>query len=225
MRKLLVLGGLTGIGNATYNRLMGTSKFIQGAALGVESLDVTQIDPMIEMVQQYQPTDIVYSVGVNVLDWMRDVSKLAFTHLMETNVWGFFNLIQALDRYGPHPSNIVVVTSDAAWRPMRTSAVYCASKAALEMAVRVASREYAPAGWRINAVAPGKVEDTPMTDYVDRRVLELRGWSVEAAEAYEVASTPLGRKVTKEEVADVICQVMFGPKAQTGEIIAVNGGR
>jgi len=64
-----------------------------------------------------------------------------------------------------------------------------------------------------------------MTEYVDRRVLQLRGWTVEAAEAYEVASTPLGRKVTKEEVAQVIEQVLFGPAAQTGEIIAVNGGR
>jgi hypothetical protein len=35
----------------------------------------------------------------------------------------------------------------------------------------------------------------------------------------------LGRKVTKEEVAQVIEQVLFGPAAQTGEIIAVNGGR
>ena len=108
---------------------------------------------------------------------------------------------------------------------MRTSAIYCASKAALEMAVRVASREYAPAGWRINAVAPGKVEHTPMTDYVDHRVMELRGWTMEEADDYELASTPLGRKVTKEEVAQVIEQVLFGPKAQTGEIVAVNGGR
>jgi NAD(P)-dependent dehydrogenase (short-subunit alcohol dehydrogenase family) len=108
---------------------------------------------------------------------------------------------------------------------MRTSAVYCASKAALEMAVRVASREYAPKGWRINAVAPGKVADTPMTGYVDDRVLTLRGWSAEFAEKYELASTPLGRKITKAEVAGVIEQVLFGPAAQTGEIVAVNGGR
>lgn len=226
MRSLLVLGGTSGIGRAFMERAAELpSPWDAMYAPGIEALDVTQIEPMLQMVQEYRPTDVVYSVGVNNLQWMRDVNPLVFNHLMETNVWGFFNLIRALDHYGPHPSNIVVVTSDAAWRPMRTSAVYCASKAALEMAVRVASREYAPAGWRINAVAPGKVEDTAMTDYVDARVLELRGWTVEAAEAYEVASTPLGRKVTKEEVAQVIEQVLFGPKAQTGEIVAVNGGR
>jgi hypothetical protein len=64
-----------------------------------------------------------------------------------------------------------------------------------------------------------------MTYYVDDTVLKLRGWTVEAAEEYELRSTPLGRKVTKEEVAHVIEQVLFGPAAQTGEIIAVNGGR
>ena len=68
--------------------------------------------------------------------------------------------------------------------------------------------------------------DRGLGDVLERaRVQELRGWSVEAAEAYELQSTPLGRKVTKEEVASVIAHVMFGPKAQTGEIIAVNGGR
>jgi NAD(P)-dependent dehydrogenase (short-subunit alcohol dehydrogenase family) len=225
-RRLLVLGGASGIGEAFVQRARELpSAWDQIYAPDIAELDVIRIEPMLEAVRKYQPTDVVYSVGVNNLDWMRDASKLAFTHLMETNVWGFFNLIRALDHYGPHPSNVVAVTSDAAWRPMRTSAIYCASKAALEMAVRVASREYAPAGWRINAVAPGKVEHTPMTDYVDQRVLELRGWSTAAAEAYEVASTPLGRKVTKEEVAQVIEHVLFGPKAQTGEIVAVNGGR
>jgi NAD(P)-dependent dehydrogenase (short-subunit alcohol dehydrogenase family) len=108
---------------------------------------------------------------------------------------------------------------------MRTSAIYCASKAALEMAVRVASRELAPLGWRVNAVAPGKVADTPMTSYVDQRVMEIRGWTEEQASEYERQSSPLGRMVTKEEVADVILNVLNGPQAQTGEIIAVNGGR
>jgi NAD(P)-dependent dehydrogenase (short-subunit alcohol dehydrogenase family) len=224
-RRLLVLGGTSGIGLAAYNRLMQSGEFIEGAALGYENFHVAYASPMLRTVEDYKPTDIVYSVGINVLDWMRDIKVVEFIELMKTNVWGFINMMQALDRSNGESYNIVAVTSDAAWRPMRTSAVYCASKAALEMAVRVASREYAPFGWRINAVAPGKVADTSMTEYVDQRVLELRDWTVEAAEAYELQSTPLGRKVTKEEVAEVIAQVLFGPAAQTGEIIAVNGGR
>ena len=227
MRNLWVLGGTSGIGEAAFVRLWAQlpSVFDEGTAYGYEDFNVIYRTPIRAELKHFKPTDIVYSVGINKLDWIKEIRVSDFNEVMMTNVYGLLNLIQVLDEEGCGPVNIVAVSSDAAWRPMRTSAVYCASKAALEMAIRVASREYAPKGWRINGVAPGKVEDTPMTEYVDARVLELRGWTPEFAEQYEVASTPLGRKVTKEEVAAVIEAVLLGPAAQTGEIIAVNGGR
>lgn len=221
-RRLLVLGGTAGIG-AEFAALARES-LSKVLVCGDEDFDIRDHWQLRRHIDIFDPTDAVYSVGVNELDWIKDLERDSFSDLMDINVWGFLSTIQELQRT-VGAKNVVAVTSDAAWRPMRTSAAYCASKAALEMAVRVASRELAPAGWRINAVAPGKVEDTAMTSYVDERVLELRGWTVEAAEAYEVASTPLGRKVTKREVAEVIWSVLNGPKAQTGEIIAVNGGR
>lgn len=225
-RNLWVLGGSSGIGEAAFKRLWEPpSVFDKAAAFGYEDFNVVYRSPLRKEIAKWPPTDVVYSVGTNKLDWIKDVRVSDFHEVMQTNVYGFLNLISVLDETNCGPVNIVAVTSDAAWRPMRTSAVYCASKAALEMAVRVASREYAPKGWRINAVAPGKVEDTPMTGYVDDRVLTLRGWSAEFSEQYEMSSTPLGRKVTKDEVAQVIEQVLLGPAAQTGEIIAVNGGR
>lgn len=224
-RNLIVLGASPGnIGEATAERLRHTMRFHNVFTYGAE-IDARDVSTVRRIVADTGATDVVFSVGINKLDWIHKAQRVDFSEVMSTNVWSFVNLIQALYIYSSKPCNVVAVTSDAAWRPMRTSLAYCASKAALEMAVRVASREYAPKGWRINAVAPGKVADTPMTDYVDAEVLKLRGWTVEAAEQYELGSTPLGRKVTKEEVAQVIEQVLFGPAAQTGEIVAVNGGR
>jgi NAD(P)-dependent dehydrogenase (short-subunit alcohol dehydrogenase family) len=226
-RRLLILGGTSGIGWAFSELLRGNGfrDFEESHVRGAEHFDIRSESALTEEIASLDPTDVVYSVGVNELDWTKDVCLQTFRYLMEVNVWGFISTLQILQNVCGHPVNVVAVTSDAAWRPMRTSAVYCASKAALEMAVRVASRELAPQGWRVNAVAPGKVENTRMTEYVDARVLDLRGWTVEAAEAYELQSTPLGRKVTATEVAQVIEHTLNGPKAQTGEIIAVNGGR
>lgn len=229
-RTLWTLGGTSGIGETAHERLRYSMKFHWAESFGIEDFNAASRGSLQHRLKSAKlngrlPTDVLFSVGINRLDWIKDISMIDFVRVMETNVFSFLQMIRVMDEEGCGPLNIVAVTSDAAWRPMRTSAVYCASKAALEMAVRVASREYAPYGWRINAVAPGKVADTAMTEYVDSRVLELRGWTPEQAEAYELASTPLGRKVTKDEVADVIEQVMFGPAAQTGEIIAVNGGR
>lgn len=226
-RNLLVLGATEGnIGWEVARRLSeAPSVFDVVTRLDGSAMNVTHNGDMQRAVLNSGATDVVYSVGINQLSWIGQLSFSAFDAVMMTNVWGFVNLLKAIEAVGQTPANVVAITSDAAWRPMRTSLAYCASKAALEMAIRVASREYAPAGWRINGVAPGKVADTPMTEYVDEAVLKLRGWTVEAAEAYELQSTPLGRKVTKEEVAQVVEQVLFGPAAQTGEIIAVNGGR
>src|SRR4051794_36531167 len=225
-RNLLVLGASDGnIGAVTAQRLRDTMRFHNVYVYDKGGMDATRTDDMQRVIAETGASDVVFCVGINQMSWIHTVDPIDFNEVMQVNVWSFVNLVKTMDLLGSKPCNIVAVTSDAAWRPMRTSVAYCASKAALEMAVRVASREYAPVGWRINAVAPGKVEQTPMTDYVDASVLELRGWTVEAAEQYELGSTPLGRKVTKQEVAHVIEQVLFGPDAQTGEIIAVNGGR
>lgn len=228
-RSLMILGGSSGIGRAVFDSLEESkfSGFKEVYTFGRDDFDVRNEDQMSHYIRVLKPTDVVYSVGVNELDWSKDLHLGTFRHLMEVNVWGFLSVVQQMQLSLPFGSvgNVVAVTSDAAWRPMRTSAVYCASKAALEMAVRVTSRELAPSGWRVNAVAPGKVADTPMTKYVDQRVLEIRGWSEEEATAYERQSSPLGRMVTKAEVAEVILNVLNGPSAQTGEIIAVNGGR
>jgi NAD(P)-dependent dehydrogenase (short-subunit alcohol dehydrogenase family) len=93
------------------------------------------------------------------------------------------------------------------------------------MTVKVFARELAGSGWRVNAVAPGKVSGTKMTEYVDARVQEIRGWTPEYADAYERASSALGRPATPDEVAQVICDVLFGSMALNGSIVEVNGGR
>jgi sorbitol-6-phosphate 2-dehydrogenase len=227
-RRLMILGASSGIGRDVFDRFRDgeLSPYGSIAAYGLEDFDISNEGKLTECLRKERPTDVIYSIGINKLSWIRSLDQGNFNRLMEVNVWGFLSLVRLLDLLSlGEKRNIVAVTSDAAWRPMRTSAVYCASKAALEMAVRVASREYAPRGWRINAVAPGKVADTGMTDYVDSVVPILRGWTPEFAAEYERNSSPLGRAVTKSEVTDVILSVLNGPAAQTGEIVAVNGGR
>jgi NAD(P)-dependent dehydrogenase (short-subunit alcohol dehydrogenase family) len=223
MSRLVVLGGNSGIGAAVaaHGRSMG----VHTETFKDRDPDVRSHQKLAGLLRSYRPTHLVYSVGVNALEWSAYLSREDFFHLMEVNVWGFLDTVKILQAIGD-PVSVVAVTSDAAWRPMRTSAAYCASKAALEMAVKVTSRELAPLGWRINAVAPGKVADTPMTEYVDRRVMEVRGWDKEKADAYEAASSPIGRALEAYEVAEVICDVVFSEvKGFTGAVVPVNGGR
>jgi NAD(P)-dependent dehydrogenase (short-subunit alcohol dehydrogenase family) len=195
----------------------------------LEVLDVTRDEYAIEelglLLDECSPDSVVYSVGVNELDWSWAVERKSFDRIMATNVWGFMNVLKGL-QLTSKPYSVLAITSDAAVRPMRTSMAYCASKAALDMVIRVASRELAAEGWRVNGLAPGKVVGTAMTEYVDERVPEIRGWARSWATKYELSSSPIGRHLSTTEVASVACDVLLSDvKGWTGDIITVNGGR
>jgi NAD(P)-dependent dehydrogenase (short-subunit alcohol dehydrogenase family) len=225
---VLVLGGATpgGIGAAICERLsyLGHLAF----APPQSQLDVTDDDnsSLTDILRDVDPDCVVYSVGVNELEWSWELERKAFERIMAVNVWGFVNVLKALQVTGKSYS-VLAITSDAAVRPMRTSMAYCASKAALNQVIRVASRELAREGWRINGLAPGKVAGTDMTEYVDRRVMEIRHFKTwTEARDYEMAGNPLGRALYPAEVAKAACDVLLSEaKGWTGDIISVNGGR
>lgn len=231
MDRLLVIGGTSGIGQEI-GRLARTSlepsnpRFSQVVTVGEEDCDVRFHTDLDDILEEVRPTHVVYSAGINNLEWIKDIPSGSFEDLLAVNVVGFQRMLTSLLRLELiQAPSIVAIGSDAAERPMRTSLMYCASKAALNMAVRCAARELGPLGWRVNSVSPGKVADTGMTDYVDRTVPELRGWTPEYALTYELSSTPLGRYITKEEVAWSVLDVLSGPAAVNGANIVINGGR
>jgi NAD(P)-dependent dehydrogenase (short-subunit alcohol dehydrogenase family) len=108
---------------------------------------------------------------------------------------------------------IVNVASLAAEVGLPGLAAYTASKAGVAGLTRQAAVEYAPAGLRINALAPGMIE-TPMIAHNPP----------EALEAF-LAKTPAGRPGQPEEIAAIIL-FLAGPGAGyiTGETISVDGG-
>lgn len=99
---------------------------------------------------------------------------------------------------------------------MPGTGVYTASKHAVEGLTKTAALEAAAAGVRVNAVAPGPI-DTPMLDRVAGDA---------QSKASFVASMPVGRAGTAEEIAQTIV-FLASDKARflTGQSIVVDGGR
>lgn len=229
--KTWVIGGTSGIGAATVELLKRTTER-EVLATGWEDVDV-EIPSRIRWFISAHPEieDVVFSAGVNALNWLGDEANgYDSRHIVATNLLGFINVVnelvlarKELGRQGA--MNIVVVSSDAASRPLRTSIAYCASKAGLDMAVRVAARELGPRGWRVNAVAPGMTSNTKMTEYIDRRVPEIRGWTADEALDYERSQEVVPGRVSPEQVAEVIHFLLNGPSHLNGAIVPVNGGR
>lgn len=225
---VLVVGVGSGIGKgiAELANNMGVTTFCPS----MEDLDVTDSQPIIEdAIAEQRITHLVYSAGVNELCWIKDIdapymgNMENFKDLLDVNLIGFAKVLGALVNHHPIRS-VVAISSDAATRPMRGSLMYCASKAALDMAVKCAARELAPKT-RVNAISPGMTDGTRMQQYIDRTVPVFRGWTPDAALSYEKSQNPMGRRATVEEIAHVTIDVLFGPEYLTGSIITVNGGR
>ncbi|WPH58020.1 oxidoreductase [Gordonia phage LuckyLeo] len=230
MGTYLVLGGKDGgVGKATVDLLKEMGHIVVATDA---SADVRSTMIMNTIAKQIAESDellgVVYCAGVNTLQWLGDMGNDGLreaANIFAVNSLGFLSMMDALVRECERPLSVVAVSSDAAERPLRTSSAYCASKAALNMLVRVAARELGPAGWRINAVAPGMLSNTGMTKSMDEQIPRIRGWHPDKALEYEVSQEVVPGRIAPREVAQVIFDLLQGPKHMNGEIVTLNGGR
>ncbi|RFU49918.1 SDR family NAD(P)-dependent oxidoreductase [Paraburkholderia sp. DHOC27] len=111
--------------------------------------------------------------------------------------------------------SIVNVSSTMGIRGAARNALYVASKHAVEGLTKSAALDAATFNVRVNAVAPGPIQ----TDMLDR----ITG--SETGKASMLATVPLQRAGTPEEIAEAIVFVATRASYMTGEVLRVNGGR
>jgi len=228
MENAWIIGGTSGIGAAIAHELRLDSFNV---VVNDESEVNVTSTIAIENFLRTGPTQgkwnhIVYSAGFNKLAWLEAIQEIDMMHIFDVNVLGFIRLMGAVARLPQEnmPTSVTAICSDAATHPMRTSISYCASKAALAMAVRCAARELAPVV-RVNAISPGVVQGTPMTEEIDKQIGAVRGWVLGDVIQNSKDTIPLGRRGFVREIAHVVHDVIDGPAYLTGSIIEVNGGR
>jgi len=109
---------------------------------------------------------------------------------------------------------IVNCASVAGLRAAPTVSAYTAAKHGVVGLTRVAAREYASEGLRVNAICPGTV-DTPMfRESMTPDVVETL-----------LAAAPIGRLAEATEIADIALWLCAdAPGFLTGQAIAVDGG-
>ena len=109
---------------------------------------------------------------------------------------------------------IVNCASVAGLRAAPTVSAYTAAKHGVVGLTRVAAREYASQGLRVNAICPGTV-DTPMF---------RRSMSPEVIDNL-ISAAPIGRLAEAGEIADIALWLCAdAPGFLTGQAIAVDGG-
>jgi NAD(P)-dependent dehydrogenase (short-subunit alcohol dehydrogenase family) len=170
----------------------------------------------------------VANAGVSHAGAITDTSYEEWRRVLAINLDGAFLTLRAampLMRANAQGGAIVVVASAAGVKPEAGVGAYGASKAGLLQLMRVAAKEGAPDGIRVNAVTPGGVE-TPMWHDVPMFQELVRETGSEAGAFARIAAmaTPMGRYASADDIARLIEFLLTDGAPITGASLAVDGG-
>jgi NAD(P)-dependent dehydrogenase (short-subunit alcohol dehydrogenase family) len=231
VRVVVVTGGGKGIGRAVCARFgeAGDRVVSVGRTPGEvdEVCDVGDEAQVEALFAHIGPVDVlVNSAGVahaaplvrtTLADWERQLA---------VNATGAFLCTRAVlpGMLARDSGRIVTVASTAAKAGARYTAAYAASKHAAIGLMRSVAAELGGTGVTANAVCPAFV-DTAMTAQSIARIVETTRRSAAEAEAALAASSPLGRLLAPEEVADAVWYLSSpAAGAVNGQTLVIDGG-
>jgi len=236
----LVTGGSRGIGRAIALRLAAAGADIALCARSVEAAEAVgkEIEALgrrclvrrVDVAESAQADELIKEVvgelgslyalvnnaGItrdNLLMRMKDED---WDSVLQVNLKGAFNCARAAVRpmLKARAGRIINITSVVGIQGNAGQSNYAASKAGLIGFTKSLARELASRAITVNAVAPGLVPDTGMTDELSQEVVEGM-----------LAQVPLGRPGTPDDVAHAV-GFLAGDEAAyiTGQVISVDGG-
>lgn len=225
-KKVVVVGGSSGIGLATAEMAVKEGAEVIAASRNAERLDaaarkinatgipadVTSDQSVRDLFQRCGPVDHVVVTAAQLKTGpFRTVAMEDVRSTMESKFWGAWRVAQSADiRPG---GSLTLVTGFLSVRPRPNSAIVGAANGALESLARALALELAPV--RVNAVSPGVI-DTPiraaMPEEARRDML-----------AKTAAGLPVGRVGQGEDIARQILSFMANGFA-TGSIVYIDGG-
>jgi NAD(P)-dependent dehydrogenase (short-subunit alcohol dehydrogenase family) len=228
----VVIGAAGGIGRACVRALAGSAELMilsgrrrepleavgceVGGQTAVVAADVATAEGRDEIVSAVDGPLVwlLLASGVPLRKPLSELDDEQITSTFAANLVGPTLLLRRLVRLRwQAPATVVVVGSISASRSLPQRSVYGASKAGLEHLARSLAGELAPAGIRVNVVAPGVIE----TPFLGEGIAALADWVD--------ARVPVARLGAPDEVASVVRYLILeAPAYLTGARITVDGG-
>lgn len=244
-RTALITGAASGIGAATAHWLaahgVGELVLIDRDEAGLAALDLPcQVRAYIGDVADEALWDEIEDevprldhalLNAGIADGcpISDLSFAEWRRMLATNLDGMFlslrSSLRIMQRAGTGRS-LVLTASISGVKAEPGTAAYGASKAGVIQLAKVAAKEAAPLGVRINTIAPGGV-DTPIWDQVPffQDMVRQHGNRDAAIAAMGKLATPLGRYSSAEELAGQIGFLLSdAAEGITGSVLAADGG-
>ena len=160
---------------------------------------------------------VICTPGINVRKPILQYTSEEFDRVVEVNLKGSFNVLQAAGRVmtAQRGGSIVIFSSIRAQVVEPGQSVYAMTKSGIVQLVRAGAAEFGPYGVRVNAIGPGVVE-TPLT-------APIRA-NTEWYNAYATKSV-LNRWARADEmVGPTLFLVSDAASYVTGTILFVDGG-
>lgn len=154
---------------------------------------------------------LVNNAASQVVGPLDTLTSSSWADMLGATFLSAVNLATALRPLMSAGASVVNVTSIEAGSAFPHHAHYAAAKAALESFTRSAALEWAPAGIRVNAVAPGLVDRPGLAEDWPE------GWE------WWQRTCPLGRPIHPVEVADAVC-FLAAATGISGVVLPVDGG-
>jgi 3-oxoacyl-[acyl-carrier protein] reductase len=164
------------------------------------------------------PIDVlVNNAGVYRFGPIEEFSEAEYRRQFDTNVLGLLlSTREAVKRFNPAGGSIINISSTATSINLPATAVYTATKGAVDSITRVLAKELGPKQIRVNAINPGGVETEGL------HAMGIIGTDLEKN---MTAQTPLGRLGQPADIAPVALFLASADSGWlTGEILMVSGG-
>ena len=160
---------------------------------------------------------LVNNAGVYEFAALGEVTEEQFHRLFNTNVLGLILTTQeAVKRFGAEGGSIINIGSTTSSLTPPTTAVYTATKGAVDAVTHVLAKELGPKKIRVNSINPGMVE----TEGV-----HAAGFIGSDFQKQLEAQTPLGRMGQPDDIAPIAVFLASADSGWlTGETLLASGG-
>ncbi len=204
---IIITGASSGLGKFLYEAMSayGENKiFNWSLSEGVDVTSPSCIENSVRKLEGIKIDCLINCAGVNLIDWMPNLTDDDFDLLMNTNARSIFTVTRKLLPW-LRDGTVCNIISNASHMPMTHSLAYNASKGAAHIMTLQMARELKKThNITVFGVSPNKLKGTGMSQYIGKRVQELRGWTEEQAEAYQLAALPAGEETDPVRCAEFI---------------------